>query len=65
MRPYTGRLKGAKMKKVLFPLLFVLVFGLAACEGGEGEGGEGEGEDDGNVPATESYLAGSATFNLL
>ena len=41
------------MKKILFPLLFVLVLGLAACEGGEGEE---EGEDDGNVPVVTLHI---------
>ena len=48
------------MKK-LFPLALVLVLGLAVCEGGEGEE---EGEDEGNVPATQSYVATPAPFNL-
>ncbi len=46
------------MKKVLFPLLLILVLGLAACEGGEDE-------DEGNVPASQSYAAVPAVFNLL
>ena len=49
------------MKK-LFPLVLVLVLGLAACEGGEDEE---EGEDEGNVPATQSYAAAPTPFNFL
>lgn len=49
------------MKKLLFPLMFVLVLGLAACE----DEGPVEEELDGNVPATESYVAWDATFNVL
>ena len=44
------------MKKALFPLLFVLVLGLAACED-DGPIEEGAEELDGNVPVVTLNIA--------
>ena len=44
------------MKKVLYPLLLVLVLGLAACED-EGPIEEGAEELDGSVPVTALRVA--------
>ena len=56
--------RGFKVKKVLFPLLLILVLGLAACDDGPVE----DATDELNsvpAPVIQTYAAVPATFNIL